>query len=208
MGAMRWLLAWLTLALALACTAPPQPLVATAPTITPVSGQFTERADEPWKLTATAEARPPLVPTPLVARVYPTVPPSTAASPRPGIAEAACVDPRRLAADPPAYSGQAVRLQGRALAVGQLEAATWVQLMAEVPQRSDVAGESVVVYVRPKNLDLLRGEQYWVYGQVAGTVGLTLRLTGVREDNPLVNATIVLPVMGARSDLWCEVPRG
>lgn len=53
---MRWLAVWLGALLVVACTAPARP-VTNAPALTLVSGSYTQRPDEPWKLTARAEAQ-------------------------------------------------------------------------------------------------------------------------------------------------------
>lgn len=120
----------------------------------------------------------------------------------PARADAVAVDPRRLAAEPGAFVGQNVWLYGRALNVEQRDDYTWLQIMAQVADRT--VTEFVVVEVSPKNTTILKDECYRVYGVGAGTQDVTRTLTGASGKAPLVRAYAVEPV--ARTVSGCAAP--
>jgi hypothetical protein len=122
----------------------------------------------------------------------------------PPAASARLIDPRELAADPTAFIGRNVILQGRALNVTQHDDYTWVQVLALVPGRS--TDESIVVEMRPKQPRLLRDECYRVYGVVVGTQTVTRLLTGATNVVPLVYGYAFEPAPRDRFGISCAPP--
>ncbi len=110
---------------------------------------------------------------------------------RPRREQAVYLDPRELVADPKAYIGRNILLQGKALNVEHSDgdrlnpSYTWVNLLAQVRGRSTT--ESIVVMLRPKDPKILSDECYRFYGVVAGTQRVTRLLTGAVNEVPLVN---------------------
>ncbi len=97
--------------------------------------------------------------------------------------DAQYIDVRQLAADPKAYVGQNVYLQGLVVKVTQRDKYTWVQLAAKV--RDEMwAGESVVFEMTPKNANIFVEECYRMYGVVKGTQKVTFDLTGQTTEKP------------------------
>src|SRR5437016_4422230 len=89
----------------------------------------------------------------------------------PDKSSAQVIDPRLLASDPNGQRGKNVILQGKSLTATQQPDYTWMQLMAQIPERSTT--ESVIIEVRPKNAALLKDECYRVYAVAAGTQDVT-----------------------------------
>jgi len=104
----------------------------------------------------------------------------------PAKGDARLVDPRQLVADPQAFRGQNLYLQGKALNVEQHPDYTWVQLFAQVPGKTSSSTESVVVEFRPKAPAVLKDECYRIYGVGAGTQNVTRTLTGATNAVPYV----------------------
>jgi hypothetical protein len=118
-------------------------------------------------------------------------------------AEARYLDPRRLAAGPESYVGQNIFLQGSANNVGQEDDYTWVQLLAEVRDRSIT--ESIVVILVPPDPEVLREECYRFFGIVAGTTSTTVVLTGAEREEARVDAYAAEP--SERDEFsGCEAP--
>ncbi len=122
----------------------------------------------------------------------------------PSPAAARLIDPRELAADPQAFIGHNVILQGRTLTVNQHEEYTWVQVLALVPGRS--TDESIAVEFWPKQPRILRDECYRVYGIVVGTQSVTRLLTGATNVVPLVYGYAFTPAPRDRFDIGCAPP--
>jgi hypothetical protein len=119
-------------------------------------------------------------------------------------ASAEAVDPRRLAADPNAYRGKNLVPECRALTVQQQADFTWVHLDADV--YGVRATEHVIVRVRPKNSDILRGNCYEVHGVGAGTETATRALTGVAATMPLVESYAIRPGRSDSRQTFCGPP--
>jgi hypothetical protein len=128
---------------------------------------------------------------------------STGSTP-PDRAAAQPIDPRVLVADPQAVKGQNIILQGQALNVDQRDNYTWVQLMAQVPERG--VTESIVVEVRPKDATLLSQECYRVYGVVEGTQKVRRTLTGATDEVPLVRGYATESAPRGPSNIGCAAP--
>jgi hypothetical protein len=104
----------------------------------------------------------------------------------PAKSDAKLVDPRLLVADPQSFRGQNIYLQGKALNVDQRADYTWVQLLAQVPGKTEGSTESIVIEFRPKLPAFLKDECYRVYGVADGTQDVTRTLTGATNTVPLV----------------------
>lgn len=117
------------------------------------------------------------------------------ATPAPSKAGARYVDPRELTADPKSFVGQNIFLQGETLTVEHRDTYSWIQIQARVRGRS--IDESIVVRFEPKEPKILSQECYRIYGIVAGTEEMQLKLTGAINEVPLV-----------RGYAWEPAPRG
>lgn len=114
------------------------------------------------------------------------------------------VDPRRLVAEPNAFRGKNIVLQGQALTVTQQADYTWVQLMAQPTGRETT--ESVVAEVRPKNVQILKDDCYRVYGVGSGTQNVNLTLTGASREVPLIRAYAVEGAPAGPRGIGCNPP--
>jgi hypothetical protein len=131
-------------------------------------------------------------------------------TPAPSKSQAQYVDPRELVADPKAFVGRNVLLQGKTLTVDQRDgsavtsAYTWVQVMAQV--RGRYTTESIIVEMRPKAPNLLRDERYRLYGVVAGTQKVTRTLTGAVNEVPLISGYAWEPAPADSTGIGCASP--
>lgn len=137
-------------------------------------------------------------PTPRPPTATPAPPTATplppTATPRPDPAQAQYLDPRELVADPKAYQGKNVLLQGKALNVthnaeekgifSDTPDHTWMQVMAAVRGRSTT--ESVVVEFYPRDPKILKDECYRILGIVQGTTKVRRTLTGAEDEVPII----------------------
>lgn len=98
----------------------------------------------------------------------------------------AYVDPRALAADPMAYKGKNVFVQGQILNVTQHEDYTWAQIYAQMKGDNSIDAESVVVEIQPKDSRILKNDCWRFYGIGNGTQDITLLLTGATNTVPLL----------------------
>lgn len=188
---MRWVVLWLGAVFVMACAGPSaSPASAPAASAPATFAPFTPNPNEPWRLTATAAVVGAGRATPTTA-----APQATLADP---------VDPRRLAADPAAYRGKNLVLEGRAMTVRQDADFTWIHLNADV--LGVQANEDVVVRVRPKNADVLRGNCYEVRGLGAGTETATRALTGAPAVMPLIEAYAIRPGRSDSRQTYCVEP--
>jgi hypothetical protein len=102
------------------------------------------------------------------------------------------VDPRQLSAEPKAFVGQNIWVQGEAQNVGHMEATdarpsyTWVHLQALVSGRT--TDESISVIVTPKDPSILKDECYRFYGVGIGTWTVRRTLTGALNETPAIRA--------------------
>jgi hypothetical protein len=124
----------------------------------------------------------------------------------PDKAQAKIVDPRLLVADPNAYRGQNLYLQGKALTVEQHPDYTWVQLLAQVPGKTEGSTETVVVEFRPRIATLLKDECYRMYGVAAGTQKVTRTLTGATNEVPYVNGYAFASAPQGEFKIGCAAP--
>jgi hypothetical protein len=104
----------------------------------------------------------------------------------PSKATAVALDPRKLAADPNAYVGENIWLQGTALNVTQNDTYTWVQLLAQVPSHP-FATESIVVEFHPRDSRILSDDCYRMYGVAQGTQSVTRTLTGASNNVAVIS---------------------
>jgi hypothetical protein len=114
------------------------------------------------------------------------------------------IDPRRLASDPDSFKGRNIIIQGKAQTVTQHSDYTWVQVMAQVPERN--TAESIVVEVRPKDPNLIREECYRFYGMGGGTQTVTRQLTGAENKAALINGYWTEEAPRGRSNIGCADP--
>jgi hypothetical protein len=112
------------------------------------------------------------------------------------------IDPRDVAASPSRYVGKPMVLQGRALTVRSQDNTTWFQLMAQ-PQGS-TATESMSVQYLSASTTIRRDDCYKVEAIGAGSDTITLQLTGVKNEVPLLLAMHVEPVTAR--DGRCPAP--
>ena len=151
---------------------------------------------EPWEggTMASAAAAPPEADMPAseledVPTAEAVIPP---ASSGPNKADAQPLDPRQLTAEPGAFVGWNIWLQGEAQNVTHHEATgsrpsyTWIQLLARVSGRTTT--ESIAVTITPKDPSILKDECYRFYGIGAGTTTVTRTLTGARDEVPHIRA--------------------
>jgi hypothetical protein len=118
--------------------------------------------------------------------------------------QAKIVDPRRLVAEPDAHKGQNMIIQGKALNVTQNADYTWVNVQAQVPEKSTT--ESVVVEIRPKNPQVLKDECYRFYGMGGGSQKVTRLLTGAENSVAFINAYLVESAPSGKSGYGCADP--
>jgi hypothetical protein len=99
-------------------------------------------------------------------------------------ARAVAIDPRLLVANPRAYVGQNVLLQGQTLTVTHERAFSWVQLQATMPGRFDL--ENIAVEFYPPDTSIQKGECVTVYAVMAGVQPIRYLMTGAEHDAPVV----------------------
>jgi hypothetical protein len=123
---------------------------------------------------------------------------------RPRKETAEVVDPRRLVADPNSYKGRNVVLQGKALNVEQHSGYTWINMLAQVPERTTT--EAIAVETHGRNTQILKDECYRVYGTVEGTQEVRRVLTGANSNVPLVKSYLQESAPAGRSGFGCAPP--
>ena len=134
----------------------------------------------------------------------PTATPTATATPLPTKDGADYIDPRLLAADPKAYKGRNVQIQGGAQNIDQKSDYTWINFSAGVRGR-DIS-EAIVVEVRPKNPNILSQECYRVYGIVEGTQKVRIVLTGAEKDVLFVKAYQIEDAPRGEFGFGCAAP--
>ncbi len=137
-----------------------------------LAGIFTGYRSSGDSASVAADARPTRT------AVLPTATPSKA--------DAETIDPRRMVAAPKDYKGKRVVITGEANNVDHYDTYTWIQFLAQVPDRN--LTESVVVEIRPRDTAIVKSDCYRIYGTVAGTQTVKTVLTGATHESLQIDA--------------------
>lgn len=147
-----------------------------------------------------------------------TATPVPTPSPTPDKSAAQYIDPRLLVADPKAYVGQNILLQGKALTVEQKAAEsgglfttarsahTWIQLLAQIRGKESFSTESIVIELSPQDRTFLKDECYRMYGVVRGTQTVRLLLTGAEREVPIIAGYAYERVGAGQFNVGCAAP--